>query len=105
MEGPHCRMEVGSVVVECLTMRKLLSVPLMALICGASWGADRPAEAASYAGGASTRCLPSSQCPGHIEYRLQRQTVLRPSRRAEPWRSDVWRARRNTRIERLAENA
>src|SRR5436305_5169753 len=59
-------------------MRKLLSVSLMAL-CFGSWVAEHPAEAASYAGGASTRCCPVPQeCGGHIEYQLQRQVVLRP---------------------------
>src|SRR5262249_36841385 len=39
--------------------------------------AARPAEAASYAGGASTRCCPMPQdCGGHVQYQLQRQTVL-----------------------------
>ena len=58
-------------------MRKLLSVTLMALFFGA-WVAEHPAEAASYAGAASTRCCPVPQeCGGHVEYQLQRQTVLR----------------------------
>src|SRR5262249_38221297 len=69
---------VGGVVVERLTMRNLLSIPLAALMFGLL-AADRPAEAASYAGAASTRCCPVDQeCAGHIEYQLKRCTVLRP---------------------------
>src|SRR3954452_6538198 len=57
-------------------MRKLLSVTLIALSIG-SWVTEHSAEAASYAGGASTRCCPVPQeCGGHVEYQLQRQTVL-----------------------------
>ena len=57
-------------------MRKLLSVTLMTLVVGV-WAAAHPAEAASYAGAASTRCCPVPQeCGGHVEYQLQRQTVL-----------------------------
>src|SRR4051812_13004634 len=59
-------------------MRKLLSVTLLALVCGA-WAAEHPAEASSYAGGASTNCCPVPQeCTGHIQYQLQMQTVLQP---------------------------
>ena len=59
-------------------MRKLLSVTFMALVVGA-WATEHPAEAASYAGGASTRCCPVPQeCAGHVEYQLQRQCVLQP---------------------------
>ena len=48
----------------------------MALAIGV-WVTEHPAEAASYAGGASTRCCPVPQeCCGHTEYQLQRQTVL-----------------------------
>ena len=47
-------------------MRKLLSVALMALGLGLGV-AERPAQAASYAGGASTRCCPVPQeCGGHV---------------------------------------
>ena len=57
-------------------LRKLPSVALLAL----GWGlgaAAHPAQAASYAGGASMRICPVSQeCCGHIQYQLQRQTVL-----------------------------
>src|SRR4051795_10272891 len=57
-------------------MRKLRSVALMTLVFGA-WVTEHPAEAASYAGGASTRCCPVPQeCGGHVEYQTQRQTVL-----------------------------
>src|SRR5689334_17276228 len=64
---------VGSVVVERQTMRKLLSVALLALAFG-GWGADRRAEA-SYHGAASTRSCPADQdCPGHVEYQLQQCT-------------------------------
>ena len=65
-------------------MRKLLSVTLMTLAVAAWGSADRRAEAASYAGSASTRCLPSPQASpqgdpcGHVEYQLQRQIVLKP---------------------------
>ena len=60
-------------------MGKLLSALLMTLAIG-SWVTEHSAEAASYAGGASTRCCPSPQmeCGGHIEYQIQRQTVLKP---------------------------
>src|SRR6478672_3291764 len=58
-------------------MRKLLSVMLISL-CMGMWATAHPAEAASYAGGASHRCCPVPQdCCGHTEYVLQRQTVLR----------------------------
>ena len=58
-------------------IRKPLLVSLVTLACGV-WAAARPAEAASYAGGASTRCCPVLQeCCGHVQYQLQRQTVLR----------------------------
>ena len=58
-------------------MRKLLSVMLMSLLTGI-WATAHPAEAASYAGGASHRCCPVPQeCGGHTEYMLQRQTVLK----------------------------
>src|SRR5689334_16398048 len=68
--------EVGSVAEERLTMRKLLSVSLMALVFGL-WGAEHPAQAAGYAGAASTRCCPVTQeCSGHVDYQLQRQTYL-----------------------------
>ena len=57
-------------------MRKLLSVTLITLIFGV-WGAEHPAQAASYAGAASTRCCPVTQeCSGHVDYQLQRQTCL-----------------------------
>src|SRR3954452_25365047 len=57
-------------------MRKLLSVTLIALSIG-SWVTEHSAEAASYAGGASTRCCPVPQeCGGHVQYHLQRQTVM-----------------------------
>src|SRR3954451_10145885 len=60
-------------------MGKLLPVMLVTLAIG-SWVTEHSAEAASYAGGASTRCCPSPQqeCGGHYEYQLQRQTVLKP---------------------------
>ena len=57
-------------------LRKLLSVALLAL--GIGLGATaHPAQGASYAGGASNRICPVPQdCCGHIQYQLQRQTVL-----------------------------
>ena len=59
-------------------MGKLRTVLLTALAIGL-WAGVPSAEAASYAGGASSRCLPSPQdCGGHIEYQIQRQVVLRP---------------------------
>ena len=59
-------------------MRKLLSAMLLALGVGA-WAADRPAEAASYGGAASSRCCPPSvACGGHVQYQAQRTVVLRP---------------------------
>ncbi|MDE2506728.1 MAG: hypothetical protein KGM43_05925, partial [Planctomycetota bacterium] len=60
-------------------MRKLLSVGL-AVLCAGTWAmAERPARAASYAGAASMRSSPVPQdCDGHIEYQLQRTTVLQP---------------------------
>src|SRR5262249_7473957 len=62
--------------VERLMTRKLLTACLATLALGVV-AAARPAEAASYAGAASTRCCPVSQeCGGHIQYQLQRQTVL-----------------------------
>src|SRR3954464_14463604 len=71
-------MRVRSVREERLTMGKLLSVTLMTLAIGLCV-TEHSAEAASYAGGASTRCCPVPQeCTGHIEYQLQRQTVLQP---------------------------
>src|SRR3954470_17400303 len=57
-------------------MGKLLSATLIVLATGL-WVTEHSAEAASYAGGASTRCCPVPQeCGGHIEYQLQRQTVI-----------------------------
>ena len=57
-------------------LRKLPLVALMALGMGLGVAA-RPAQAASYAGGASLRICPSPQeCCGHVQYQLQRQTVL-----------------------------
>jgi len=59
-------------------MGKLLSATLIALAVGLC-ATEHSAEAASYAGGASTRCCPVPQeCGGHIEYQLQRQVVLQP---------------------------
>ena len=44
---------------------------------GLGWP-THPAQAASYAGGASLRICPVPQeCGGHVQYQLQRQTVLR----------------------------
>src|SRR5271165_1743047 len=58
-------------------LRKLPLVALMALGMGLGVAA-RPAQAASYAGGASLRICPVPQdCCGHVQYQLQRQTVLR----------------------------
>ena len=58
-------------------LRKLPLVALMALGMGLGVAA-RPAQAASYAGGASMRICPVPQeCCGHVQYQLQRQTVLR----------------------------
>src|SRR5690242_16839290 len=62
------RRESGVFVEERLTMGKPLSVTLMALAMGL-WVTEHSAEAASYAGGASTRCCPVPQeCGGHVEY-------------------------------------
>src|SRR5215471_14977969 len=55
-------------------LRKLTLVTFLALGVGV---ATRPAQGASYAGGASYRMCPVPQeCCGHIQYQLQRQTVL-----------------------------
>src|SRR5947199_10665007 len=63
--------------VERPMLRKLLSVALLALGMGLG-AAAHPAQGASYAGGASHRICPVPQeCCGHIQYQLQRQTVLR----------------------------
>src|SRR5262245_9976990 len=63
-------------------MRGRRTIPLtaLALILGLwAFRGDRPAAAASYGGAASTRCCPADvSCAGHVEYRLQRQVVLRP---------------------------
>ncbi len=57
-------------------LRKLPSVALMALGLGLGV-TEHPAQAASYAGGASMRFCPVPQeCGGHVQYQLQRQTVL-----------------------------
>src|SRR3974390_1730151 len=57
-------------------LRKLPLVALLALGMGLGVTA-RPAQAASYAGGSSLRIGPVPQeCCGHVEYQLQRQTVL-----------------------------
>ena len=59
-------------------LRRLLTVPLLALAAGLGAG-DRPALGSSYAGGASTRCCPVTEaCSGHVEYQIARRTVLRP---------------------------
>ena len=69
--------EVGrECFVERPMLRKLPSVALLALGFGLSVTAH-PAQGASYAGGASYRICPVPQeCSGHIQYQLQRQTVL-----------------------------
>ena len=57
-------------------LRKLLTVSLVALGIGLG-AAAHPAQGASYAGGSSYQLCPVPQeCCGHIEYQLQRQTVL-----------------------------
>src|SRR5690349_6686138 len=58
-------------------MRRVQSALLMALAWGL-WAVDRPAEAATYAGAASTRICPvTEECAGHVQYQMQQQTVLR----------------------------
>src|SRR5215469_14505449 len=58
-------------------LRKPLSVAILALGIGLGAAAAHPAQGASYAGGASHRICPVPQeCCGHIQYQLQRQTVL-----------------------------
>src|SRR5262249_45416208 len=74
--GPWSVKWVGSVVEERQTMRRLLSVPLMALVLGAWVTADHPAEAGGYSGAASTHCSPVPPCQGPGRDQLQRQTVL-----------------------------
>src|SRR5947208_6672185 len=70
-------MFVGSVLVERPMLRKLPLVALMALGLGLGVAA-RPAQASSYAGGASLRICPVPQeCCGHVQYQLERQTVMR----------------------------
>ncbi len=57
-------------------LRKLLTVAFLALGIGRI-AVEHPAQGASYAGGASNRICPVPQdCCGHIQYQLQRQTVL-----------------------------
>src|SRR6516165_9197350 len=68
--------EVGrGCLVERPMLKNLLSVALtlgMGLVAVA-----HPAQGASYAGGASYRVCPVPQdCCGHMQYQLQRQTVL-----------------------------
>ena len=56
--------------------RKLPWLALTVLGLGLGFAAH-PAQA-SYGGGASARCCPAPQdCGGHVQYQLQRQTVLK----------------------------
>src|SRR4051812_49754705 len=72
----------GVFAEERLTMARLLSATLMALAIG-SWVTEHSAEAASYAGGASTRCCQVPQeCGGHTQYQIQPQTLLPPGTEA-----------------------
>ena len=69
--------EVGrECFVERPMLRKLLSVALMALGMGLAWPSTRRRERATRVVPRIVICPVPQECGGHIEYQLQRQTVL-----------------------------